>query len=138
MCIKNIEYCSHCVSYSPEVCKKIDSNGTVKLYISCANQKRCIFGEKQKGVAKHREQLIHEIALDLNSKGYDMRNRHDTLTGYYELILVKDDMKVTRVIDEWACEVIKYNDYIKTVIKEMISELNAAILKKWARQNTDK
>ena len=88
--------------------------------------------------SENRAQVLYDIGRSLNSEGYDMRNRHDTLTGYYELMLVKDDMKVTRVIDEWACEVIKYNDYIKTVIKEMISELNAAILKKWARQNTDK
>ena len=31
--------------------------------------------------SENREQLIHEIALDLNSKGYNMCNRHDTLTG---------------------------------------------------------
>ena len=47
MNIKNIEHCQHCVSYSPKTYRKLESNGTLKLFIGCANQNKCVSISKQ-------------------------------------------------------------------------------------------
>lgn len=58
MCTKNIEYCMHCVSYSPKTYKEINTDGVVKIFIGCKNQRQCALAAKQFDKTTWKEEKI--------------------------------------------------------------------------------
>ena len=55
---KNIEYCMHCVSYSPKTYKEINTDGAVKIFIGCKHQRQCALVDKQFGKTICKEETI--------------------------------------------------------------------------------
>lgn len=61
MNIKNIEHCQHCVSYCPKTYRKLETNGSVKLFIGCANQNKCASISKQFDKTLMKDEYIMDL-----------------------------------------------------------------------------
>ena len=75
MNIKNIEHCQHCVSYCPKTYRKLETNGSVKLFIGCANQNKCTSISKQFDNTLMRDENI----MDLKERAEYIMNSNMTM-----------------------------------------------------------